>query len=664
MNDSIMKSLRFRLLNMKRQIIYVFEYRNHTVITRIAFLLIFLLMFATGISLVYTKYLVKSHNEALKEAQTFMLQGYERTLRSAGEIMARSLGEAVAEAREQGQDPGERMQHIIDTVRYEDHGYYFIYDTSGINIAHPYFPEFEGHRRIDVEDPSGKQYIRLLTEKAVQGGGFVTYSFYKPGEHVPSLKLVYARLIPGTGYWLGTGLYIDDIEQEKSRISASFKSIQHRAVLIVGSGVFLILVIVVIPISLVMISSILKPWRQLEKELEHAQKMEAIGIFAGGIAHDFSNVLGAITSCTELAMYDVDKDSLVHEDLGHILKAAKRGKSLIQRIKTFSRQTDTSRQYVNMNRVVKECMHLVSSVLPATIDVRTYFTTRNIRVRADSDQLLQVIMNLCTNAEQAMRGRQGLLTVNLDVMELDEDEARSKAIQPGTYAHLTVRDNGTGMKPVVLKHIFEPFYTTRKKTGGTGLGLSMTRSIIKMHGGTITVTSTPNKGSAFTILLPCVGFAEEKEHHDKLEEFPRGSESLLIVDDDEDILASLRNLFTRLGYDVISFRDSPEALELFLEDPYRFDLVLTDHLMANMTGTEMTKQIHRSRPDIPVILCSGFEGTGLVQRIPKDLNKIGITAFFGKPFDTMELCKAVRRILNSRQTSTNDVNTNAPNSDH
>ncbi|HKK32148.1 MAG TPA: cache domain-containing protein [Desulfomicrobiaceae bacterium] len=652
MSTQPLKSIRFKLLNMKRQLIYIFEYRNHTVLTRIAFLLIFLLLFATAISFVYSRYLVKSHNEALKEAQNFMLQGYERTLRSTGEVMARSLEEAVLEAAVQGLDPEERMRHIINNVRYEDHGYYFIYDTSGTNIAHPYFPEFKGHNRIAVEDPSGKQYIRQLAQKAVRGGGFVTYSFYKPGEHTPSLKLVYARMIPGTEYWLGTGLYIDDIEREKSRISASFKSIQHRAVLVVGSGVFLILVIVVIPISLVMISSILKPWRQLEKELQHAQKMEAIGIFAGGIAHDFSNVLGAITSCTELALYEVPRDALIHEDLRHILKAANRGKSLIQRIKKFSSQADTSRHHVNMNRVVKECMHLVTSVLPATIDVRTYFTARNVQVRADSDQLLQVIMNLCTNAEQAMRGRQGLLTVCLDVMELDEDEARSKAIQPGTYAHLTVRDNGTGMKPVVLKHIFEPFYTTRKKTGGTGLGLSMTRSIIKMHGGTITVTSTPNQGSAFAILLPCVDFAEEKERHDKLEEFPRGSESLLIVDDDGDILASLHKLFTRLGYNVISFRDSPTALELFQDDPDRFDLVLTDQLMAGMTGTELTREIHRSGPEIPVILCSGFEGSGLVQRIPKDLNKIGISAFFGKPFDTMELCKAVRHILDTHQPST------------
>ena len=648
MNKDLLKSLSYRLLNLKRKLTYVFEYRNHTVMTRIALLLVFLLLFATAISLVYSRYLVKSHNEALKEAQNFMLQGYERTLRSAGEIMARSLGEAYLEARQAEQDPEERMRHIIDTVRYEDHGYYFIYDNDGTNIAHPYFPQFIGHNRIDVEDPSGKPYIRQLTEAAGQGGGFVTYSFYKPEEDVPSLKLVYARPIPGTRYWLGTGLYIDDIDREKARISASFKAIQHRAVFVVGSGVFVILLIVVIPVSLFMISSILEPWRQLEKELQHAQKMEAIGIFAGGIAHDFSNVLGAITSCTELALYEVPRDALIHEDLQHILKAAKRGKSLIQRIKKFSRQTDTSRQHVNMNRVVKECMHLVSSILPATIEIRTYFTARDIRVRADSYQLLQVIMNLCTNAEQAMRGRQGVLTVNLDVMELDEDEARSKAIQPGTYAHLSVRDNGTGMKPVVLKHIFEPFYTTRKKTGGTGLGLSMTRSIIKMHGGTITVTSTPNKGSTFTILLPCIDFAEEREHHDKLEEFPRGNESLLIVDDDADILTSLHKLFTRLGYDVISFHDSPGALDLFHDDPYRFDLILTDHLMAGMTGTELTREIHKSRPDIPVILCSGFEGSGLVQRIPKDLNKIGISAFFGKPFDTMELCKAVRRILDSQ----------------
>ncbi len=622
-----------------------FGHRSYAIISRIGLLLLFLLCFAGGISFVYSYYLVKSQEESLETAQNVMLKGYERTLRSSGETLASSLAEAVRSAKELHKDPQKVLQHVVNTVRYHDNGYYFIYDTNGINIAHPFFPEFIGENRIHIEDIKGKKYIKMLTEKALKGGGFVTYYFYKPGEDIPSPKLVYSRLIPGTNYWVGTGLYIDDIDKEKDRISNIFTGIQRRAILIVGSGVAALLVLVVIPVSLLMINSILKPWRQLEKELRHAQKMEAIGIFAGGIAHDFSNVLGAITSCTELALYDTPKDTPVYEDMLHVLKAAKRGKSLIKRIKEFSRQTDASRHSVNMPKVVDECMQLVQSILPATIDVRVHINVDNIRVKADPDQLLQVIMNLCTNAEQAMRGIQGILQVELDVVELDDTEARSKGLHPGTYARLSVTDNGTGMKPVVLKRIFEPFYTTRKKSGGTGLGLSMTQSIVKMHGGTIAVTSSLNKGSTFTVLLPCVNYVEEHEPQENLLEMPRGAESLLIVDDDPDVLSSLHNLFTRLGYNVESFGDSITALDVFMEDPYRFDLILTDQLMPQLTGTELSKKVKKVRPDLPVLLCSGFDGNGLLQRIPKDLKKVGISAFFRKPFDTVELCRTVRNLL-------------------
>jgi len=414
----------------------------------------------------------------------------------------------------------------------------------------------------------------------------------------------------------------------------------------VGTGVAVILVCFVIPVSLVMINSILKPWRQMERELRHAQKMEAIGIFAGGIAHDFGNVIGAISSCTELALFDTRKDSPVYEDLLHVLKAAKRGKSLVKRIKEFSHQADASRQSVDMARMVKECMHLVRSIMPATIQVREHIKAEHVRVMADPDQILQILMNLCTNAEQAMRFvKHGVLSVELDTVELDDAEARRQALKPDLYARLVVSDTGIGMKPVVLKRIFEPFYTTRKKSGGTGLGLSMTKSIIKLYGGGIDVKSVPGKGATFTVFIPCEHHMEELDALEHLHDLPGGTESILVVDDDQDLLASLSKLLRRLGYTVESRSRSKEALTLFKENPQRFDLVFTDQLMPDMTGSEMVDEMRAVRPNLPVILCSGFDGRILQHRIPKGLASSAGFLFFRKPFDTAEICRAIRTLL-------------------
>ncbi|WP_081696881.1 cache domain-containing protein [Megalodesulfovibrio gigas] len=624
-------------------------HRDHEVVSRIALLLLFLILFATGISVVYSYYLNKAHDESLGAAHEEMLKHYRHTLQVSVQSMTMSLGETLKAIRDQGGGEPEMesaLRRIIPRVHYEDSGYYFVYNTQGVNVVHPFHPEFQGQYRLGVADPEGTHYIAQLTEKSLAGGGFSTYRFFKPGEPVPSSKLVYAQLIPGTEYWVGTGIYLDDIAQELQHISNSFKRIHRKAIITVGTGVAVILVCFVIPVSLVMINSILKPWRQMERELRHAQKMEAIGIFAGGIAHDFGNVIGAISSCTELALFDTDKTSPVYEDLLHVLKAAKRGKSLVKRIKEFSHQADASRQSVDMARMVKECMHLVRSIMPATIQVREHIKAEHVQVMADPDQILQILMNLCTNAEQAMRFvKNGVLTVELDTVELGEVEARRQALKPDLYARLAVSDTGIGMKPVVLKRIFEPFYTTRKKSGGTGLGLSMTKSIVKLYGGGIDVQSVPGKGASFTVLIPCEHHMEELDALENLQDLPGGTESILVVDDDHDLLGSLSKLLRRLGYTVESRSRSKEALTLFKENPQRFDLVFTDQLMPDMTGSEMVYEMRAVQPNLPVILCSGFDGRILQHRIPKDLASSAGFLFFRKPFDSAEICRAIRTLL-------------------
>ncbi|TVM33813.1 cache domain-containing protein [Oceanidesulfovibrio marinus] len=645
-----------------------FSHRSFTIISRVGALLVFLSLFAAAISVVYSYYINKSQKETQVAARELMLSGHERTLKAAVISLAETLSEMVSETVADGGDQEDQIRQVINDVRYEENGYYFVYNTDGINIAHPFHPEFRGQRRLEIEDNEGHRYIKELSDKALAGGGFVTYNFYKPGQTTLLPKLVYAHMIPGTKYWLASGLYINDIVKEQQRISQRFAKIHRHAIVTVGAGVVIVLIFVVLPVSILMINSILKPWRQLERELMQAQKMEAIGIFAGGIAHDFSNVLGAITACSELAMYDTDKESPVYEDLQHIHKAAKRGKSLVRRIKEFSRKADTPRSAVNLARVTEECMELVQTILPANVDVHVSMLVDNIRVKADPDQLLQVIMNLCTNAEQAMRGFKAVLTVELDAVELDADEARAMNLKAGSYARLSVQDTGVGMKPVILKRIFEPFYTTRRKSRGTGLGLSMTQSIVTMHGGAITVNSSLGKGSVFRVLLPCV--EEEHEHIPAARrlDLPHGTESLLIVDDDKDLLSSLHKLFTRLGYTVTSCNDSRDALDIFLHAPHDFDLLLTDQLMPKMTGAELIKEIKQINGDLPIILCSGFEGDGRLQRVPKDLKKAGVSAFFRKPFDTIEICRAVRKLLDQNKpdttTMTHEANTNGARTHH
>lgn len=242
---------------------------------------------------------------------------------------------------------------------------------------------------------------------------------------------------------------------------------------------------------------------QLRKALLQAQKMEAIGTLAGGIAHDFNNILGAIITCSEIALDEIPDDHPVHDDLDHILKAGLRGKALVKQILSFSRTGEQERQAVRLHSLVKECLKLLRASLPSTIDLRQHLPVDTGSVLVDPTQIHQVIMNLCTNAAQAIGEQVGELAVNLAPVALDaETVADSPSLPGGSYLKLTVKDSGHGMTADVQDRIFEPFYTTRKKSGGTGLGLAVVYGIVKRNGGAITVDSTPGSGTAFHVFLP------------------------------------------------------------------------------------------------------------------------------------------------------------------
>jgi PAS domain S-box-containing protein len=385
---------------------------------------------------------------------------------------------------------------------------------------------------------------------------------------------------------------------------------------------------------------------QLERQLRLAQKMEAIATLAGGIAHDFNNNLASIITCTEMARDDVPEESPVRELLDVVLKAGYRGRNLVKQILTISCQGEQEKQPVQVELIVEECIKLLRASFPASIEIRQHFADRLGVVLADPTQIHQIIVNLCTNAAYAMRENGGLLEIKVANVDLDAGAASDfQDLQAGSYLLLTVKDTGHGMTPEVMERIFDPFFTTKGKTGGTGLGLSVIHGIVKNHRGTITVDSKPGEGATFQVYLPRIDSAGAVAQGQVPLLAPKGNERILFVDDEEDVAFAGKRILERLGYEVIAEKDSQYALELFRATPQRFDLVFTDQTMPNMTGTELTREILRIRPDIPVVLCTGLgpASSGAITREEK--TALGIRELVHKPLDQSEMARIIRRAL-------------------
>ncbi|VVS91596.1 ATP-binding protein [Desulfoluna spongiiphila] len=385
--------------------------------------------------------------------------------------------------------------------------------------------------------------------------------------------------------------------------------------------------------------------KKLEAQLRQSHKMEAIGTFAGGIAHDFNNILGGITTCTELAVEEVGEEGPAYEDLTHVLKAAQRGKSLVRQILAFSRDKDQEKQPVQMKQLLKECSQLLKSSIPATIDVRLDLQAESGLVLADPTQIHQVIMNLCTNASHAVENQKGLIEITLDSVDLDRNVALIHPdLSPGRYSRLSVRDNGKGIPPDDMDRIFDPFFSTRKERGGTGLGLSMSHGIVKRHQGAITVASHPGRGTIFSVYLPCAHGTEPMKAGAEVPLERKGKERILLVDDDEQMIYGTEKMLCRMGYEVVAHTGSLAALKAVRTDPGGFDLVMTDHMMPYLNGMELANEIRALCPEMPIILYSGYQD-GTVDITPGLLERHGILAFMRKPFNRAELAKTIRNVL-------------------
>lgn len=380
--------------------------------------------------------------------------------------------------------------------------------------------------------------------------------------------------------------------------------------------------------------------RKLEARLQRGQKMETIGTLAGGIAHDFNNILATMMGFTEISLYNIEKETPLYANLQQVLEAGWRAKDLIKQILTFSRQTSLKRKPVELKLIVSDALKLLRASLPSSIEIDLDIQSDSL-VLADPTQIHQILMNLCTNAGHAMREEGGVLAVTLENVELDADDmAGHSDMKPGTYINLTVADTGCGMPAHVLDRIFDPFFTTKKTGEGTGMGLSVVHGIVRTMNGTITAYSQPRQGSTFKVYFPVIEKKLEPQAGD-MEAVPTGSECILFIDDEPALVEIGKKTLETLGYDVTTRTSSIEALELFRSRPARFDLVITDMTMPNMTGDILAGELIRIRPEIPVILCTGFSGKVNEQQAMS----MGIRAFLWKPVLTREMAVTVRKAL-------------------
>ncbi len=381
---------------------------------------------------------------------------------------------------------------------------------------------------------------------------------------------------------------------------------------------------------------------RLEAQLQQARKMEALGALAGGIAHDFNNILSAILGYSELVLGDLNPDERSFRNEKQVLKAVQRAKELVNQILAFSRQGDVDQHVFRLDKAVDDALKMIRASLPATIEIETSITGGNNYVMGNYSQIQQVIVNLCTNAAQTMEEHGGRLTV--DVSEVYPDQAfgeRHPQLKAGRYVKLTVTDDGPGIASEIMSRIFDPYFTTKKARQGTGLGLAVVHGILRNHGGEISVRNHVGRGAAFDVYLPEAMTAPATDDATPAPVMIEGTERVLIVDDEVMLINMHQSLLMRLGYDVTVFDDPRAALDAFKENPAAFDIMITDMTMPAMTGDILVRQIKKIRPELPVILCSGF----CDEELENKAHDAGVGHVLLKPFDFKKLALTIRAMF-------------------
>ncbi len=387
---------------------------------------------------------------------------------------------------------------------------------------------------------------------------------------------------------------------------------------------------------------------QLQNKLVETTKMEAIGTLAGGIVHDFNNILTSIINSTELAIEDVPAHTMAAEDLRRSLKAARRGGRMVKQILTFSRADKASFKPTQVSEVVREAVNLIEASLPRNIIIKVHMAAETAICEADPTQIHQVVLNLCTNAFQSIKDHGGILSIDLEQTEVDEKLARNLDIQPGPYLLLSVADNGPGIAPDIQDKIFDPFYTTKRQGEGTGLGLAVVRGIVKGHKGAIRVSSIQNKHTEFEIFLP-LSPADQLAPTPADVSIDGGEETILFVEDDKDQLQLIPRVLTQLGYQVAACPNGNDAYQYVQDVDGAIDLIITDYDMPEMTGYQLAEKIAVMHPTIPVIIVTGRKAPEKMNARPLSIKKL-----IRKPYNKQSISKAIREVLDQQKISVSD----------
>nr|WP_319493481.1 ATP-binding protein [uncultured Desulfobacter sp.] len=390
-----------------------------------------------------------------------------------------------------------------------------------------------------------------------------------------------------------------------------------------------------------LIKALQEKQKKADEYLRQAQKMESIGNLAGGIAHDFNNLLFPIIGMSEMLLEELAEDSLEHENIEMILEAGKRGRDLVQQILSFSRQAEKEKIPVRLQQILEEALKLSRATIPSSIQINQDIQQDCGWVLADSIQFHQIVINLMTNASHAVDPSEGIINVQFKELLGTQNYSAAKLNSDGKYVMLKISDNGCGIDAFIKNKIFEPYFTTKDKGKGTGLGLAVVYGIVQDHQGDIVVDSNVGKGTSFSIYLPILEQPSDTTAKDSAVSLQGGSEHILLVDDEEPVAQIEMQMLNRLGYEVTMYTSSRQALECFQADPQGFDLLLTDVTMPELTGDKLAKKVLAIRPDIPILLCTGFS-----EKIDKQkADQLGIKGFLMKPVVKSDMARMVRQIL-------------------